>query len=123
MSLHSSLPELRSQLARMLTREPIRAWMSSPLSKRRKVLKLISIIQLRSRKKDSMMSNEDCEIENLRLENHKLGKRVEFLKEMVNAASLKLKEEKERRQFAEQEVTNIKKKMRGSMDKIRESGL
>ena len=123
MSLHSSLPELRSQLARMLTREPIRAWTSSPLSKRRKILKLISIIQLRSKEKDSMMSNEDCEIENLKLENHKLGKRVEFLKEMVNAASLKLTEEKERRQFAEQEVTNIKKEMRGSMDKIRESGL
>jgi len=70
-----------------------------------------------------MMSNEDCELENLKLENHKLGKRVEFLKEMVNAASLKLTEEKERRQFAEQEVTNIKKEMRGSMDKIRESGL
>ena len=123
MSLHSSLPELRSQLARMLTREPIRAWTSSPLSKRRKILKLISIIQLRSKEKDSMMSNEDCELENLKLENHKLGKRVEFLKEMVNAASLKLTEEKERRQFAEQEVTNIKKEMRGSMDKIRESGL
>ena len=123
MSLHSSLPELRSQLARMLTREPIRAWTSSPLSKRRKILKLISIIQLRSRRKDSMMSDEDCELENLKLENHKLGKRVEFLKEMVNAASLKLTEEKERRQFAEQEVTNIKKEMRGSMDKIRESGL
>jgi len=107
----------------MLTREPIRAWTSSPLSKRRKILKLISIIQLRSKEKDSMMSNEDCEIENLKLENHKLGKRVEFLKEMVNAASLKLTEEKERRQFAEQEVTNIKKEMRGSMDKIRESGL
>ena len=123
MSLHSSLPELRSQLARMLTREPIRAWTSSPLSKRRKILRLISIIQLRSKEKDSMMSNEDCELENLKLENHKLGKRVEFLKEMVNAASLKLTEEKERRQFAEQEVTNIKKEMRGSMDKIRESGL
>jgi len=107
----------------MLTREPIRAWTSSPLSKRRKILKLISIIQLRSKEKDSMMSNEDCELENLKLENHKLGKRVEFLKEMVNAASLKLTEEKERRQFAEQEVTNIKKEMRGSMDKIRESGL
>ena len=123
MSLHSSLPELRSQLARMLTREPIRAWTSSPLSKRRKILKLISIIQLRSKEKDSMMSNEDCELENLKLENHKLGKRVEFLKEMVNAASLKLKEEKERRQFAEQEVTNIKKEMRGSMDRMRRNGL
>ena len=111
MSLHSSLPELRSQLARMLTREPIRAWTSSPLSKRRKILKLISIIQLRSKEKDSMMSNEDCELESLKLENHKLGKRVEFLKEMVNAASLKLTEEKKRRQFAEQEVTNIKKQL------------
>ena len=123
MSLHSSLPELRSQLARMLTREPIRAWTSSPLSKRRKILKLISIIQLRSKEKDSMMSDEDCELENLKLENHKLGKRVEFLKEMVNAASLKLTEEKERRQFAEQEVTNIKKEMRGSMDRMRRNGL
>ena len=123
MSLHSSLPELRSQLARMLTREPIRAWTSSPLSKRRKILKLISIIQLRSKEKDSMMSNKDCELENLKLENQKLGKRVEFLKEMVNAASLKLKEEKERRQFAEQEVTNIKKEMRGSMDRMRRNGL
>ena len=112
MSLHSSLPELRSQLARMLTREPIRAWTSSPLSKRRKILKLISIIQLRSKEENSMMSNEDCELEDLKLENHKLGKRVEFLKEMVNAASLKLTEEKKRRQFAEQEVTNIKKEMR-----------
>ncbi len=70
-----------------------------------------------------MMSNKDCELENLKLENQKLGKRVEFLKEMVNAASLKLKEEKERRQFAEQEVTNIKKEMRGSMDRMRRNGL
>jgi len=59
-----------------------------------------------------MMSNEDCEIENLKLENQKLGKQIEFLKMMVNAASLKLTEEKKRRQFAEQEVTNIKKEMR-----------
>jgi len=68
-NLHYSLPELRSQLARMLTREPIQAWMSSPLSKRRKILKLISIIQLRSKEESSMMSNEECEIENLKLEN------------------------------------------------------
>ena len=123
MSLHSSLPELRSQLARMLTREPIRAWMSSPLSKRRKVLKLISIIQLRSRKKDSMMSNEDCELENLKLENQKLGKQIEFLKMSLEKAVKKGLQEIERRQFAEKEVANIKKEMRGSMDKIRESGL
>ena len=123
MSLHSSLPELRSQLARMLTREPIRAWTSSPLSKRRKVLKLISIIQLRSRKKDSMMSNEDCEIENLKLENQKLGKQIEFLKMSLEKAVKKGLQEIERRQFAEKEVTNIKKEMRDSMDRMRRNGL
>ena len=32
-------------------------------------------------------------------------------------------QEIERRQFAEKEVANIKKEMRDSMDKIRESGL
>ena len=123
MSLHSSLPELRSQLARMLTREPIRAWTSSPLSKRRKILKLISIIQLRSRKKDSMMSNEDCEIENLKLENQKLGKRIEFFKMSLENAVKKYKEERERRQFAEKEVTNVKKEIKNSIDRMRKNGL
>ena len=70
-----------------------------------------------------MMSNEDCEIENLKLENQKLGKQIEFLKMSLEKAVKKGLQEIERRQFAEQEVTNIKKEMRGSMDKIRESGL
>ena len=45
-----------------------------------------------------MMTDEDCEIENLRAE-------IEVLKKKVSA-------EQERRRFAEQEVTNIKKEMR-----------
>ena len=123
MNLHYSLPELRSQLARMLTREPIQAWMSSPLSKRRKILKLISIIQLRSKEESSMMSNEECEIENLKLENHKLGKRIEFFKMSLENAVKKYKEERERRQFAEKEVTNVKKEIKNSIDRMRKNGL
>ena len=123
MNLHYSLPELRSQLARMLTREPIQAWMSSPLSKRRKILKLISIIQLRSKEESSMMSNEECEIENLKLENQTLGKRIEFFKMSLENAVKKYKEERERRQFAEKEVTNVKKEIKNSIDRMRKSGL
>jgi len=122
-NLHYSLPELRSQLARMLTREPIQAWMSSPLSKRRKILKLISIIQLRSKEESSMMSNEECEIENLKLENQKLGKRIEFFKMSLENAVKKYKEERERRQFAEKEVTNVKKEIKNSIDRMRKNGL
>jgi len=122
-NLHYSLPELRSQLARMLTREPIQAWMSSPLSKRRKILKLISIIQLRSKEENSMMSNEECEIENLKLENQTLGKRIEFFKMSLENAVKKYKEERERRQFAEKEVTNVKKEIKNSIDRMRKSGL
>jgi len=122
-NLHYSLPELRSQLARMLTREPIQAWMSSPLSKRRKILKLISIIQLRSKEENSMMSNEECEIENLKLENQKLGKRIEFFKMSLENAVKKYKEERERRQFAEKEVTNVKKEIKNSIDRMRKNGL
>ena len=123
MNLHYSLPELRSQLARMLTREPIQAWMSSPLSKRKKILKLISIIQLRSKEENSMMSNEECEIENLKLENQTLGKRIEFFKMSLENAVKKYKEERERRQFAEKEVTNVKKEIKNSIDRMRKSGL
>ena len=123
MNLHYSLPELRSQLARMLTREPIQAWMSSPLSKRRKILKLISIIQLRSKEENSMMSNEECEIENLKLENQKLGKRIEFFKMSLENAVKKYKEERERRQFAEKEVTDVKKEIKNSIDRMRKNGL
>ena len=123
MNLHYSLPELRSQLARMLTREPIQAWMSSPLSKRRKILKLISIIQLRSKEESSMMSNEECEIENLKLENQKLGKRIEFFKMSLENAVKKYKEERERRQFAEKEVTGVKKEIKNSIDRMRKNGL
>ncbi len=123
MNLHYSLPELRSQLARMLTREPIQAWMSSPLSKRRKILKLISIIQLRSKEENSMMSNEECEIENLKLENQTLGKRIEFFKMSLENAVKKYKEERERRQFAEKEVTNVKKEIKNSIDRMRKNGL
>ena len=123
MNLHYSLPELRSQLARMLTREPIQAWMSSPLSKRRKILKLISIIQLRSKEESSMMSNEECEIENLKLENQKLGKRIEFFKMSLENAVKKYKEERERRQFAEKEVTSVKKEIKNSIDRMRKNGL
>ena len=123
MNLHYSLPELRSQLARMLTREPIRAWTSSPLSKRRKILKLISIIQLRSKEENSMMSNEECEIENLKLENQKLGKRIEFFKMSLENAVKKYKEERERRQFAEKEVTGVKKEIKNSIDRMRKNGL
>ncbi len=123
MNLHYSLPELRSQLARMLTREPIQAWMSSPLSKRRKILKLISIIQLRSKEENSMMSNEECEIENLKLENQKLGKRIEFFKMSLENAVKKYKEERERRQFAEKEVTGVKKEIKNSIDRMRKNGL
>jgi len=122
-NLHYSLPELRSQLARMLTREPIQAWMSSPLSKRRKILKLISIIQLRSKEESSMMSNEECEIENLKLENQKLGKRIEFFKMSLENAVKKYKEERERRQFAEKEVTGVKKEIKNSIDRMRKNGL
>jgi len=122
-NLHYSLPELRSQLARMLTREPIQAWMSSPLSKRRKILKLISIIQLRSKEENSMMSNEECEIENLKLENQTLGKRIEFFKMSLENAVKKYKEERERRQFAEKEVTNVKKEIKNSIDRMRKNGL
>ena len=123
MNLHYSLPELRSQLARMLTREPIQAWMSSPLSKRKKILKLISIIQLRSKEESSMMSNEECEIENLKLENQKLGKRIEFFKMSLEHAVKKYKEERERRQFAEKEVTDVKKEIKNSIDRMRKNGL
>ena len=123
MNLHYSLPELRSQLARMLTREPIQAWMSSPLSKRKKILKLISIIQLRSKEENSMMSNEECEIENLKLENQKLGKRIEFFKMSLENAVKKYKEERERRQFAEKEVTDVKKEIKNSIDRMRKNGL
>ena len=123
MNLHYSLPELRSQLARMLTREPIQAWMSSPLSKRKKILKLISIIQLRSKEENSMMSNEECEIENLKLENQKLGKRIEFFKMSLENAVKKYKEERERRQFAEKEVTGVKKEIKNSIDRMRKNGL
>ena len=123
MNLHYSLPELRSQLARMLTREPIRAWTSSPLSKRKKILKLISIIQLRSKEENSMMSNEECEIENLKLENQKLGKRIEFFKMSLENAVKKYKEERERRQFAEKEVTGVKKEIKNSIDRMRKNGL
>jgi len=122
-NLHYSLPELRSQLARMLTREPIQAWMSSPLSKRKKILKLISIIQLRSKEENSMMSNEECEIENLKLENQKLGKRIEFFKMSLENAVKKYKEERERRQFAEKEVTGVKKEIKNSIDRMRKNGL
>jgi len=97
--------------------------MSSPLSKRRKILKLISIIQLRSKEENSMMSNEECEIENLKLENQKLGKRIEFFKMSLENAVKKYKEERERRQFAEKEVTNVKKEIKNSIDRMRKSGL
>tara|TARA_B100002003_G_C14054171_1_gene507631 strand:- start:31 stop:354 length:324 start_codon:yes stop_codon:yes gene_type:complete len=107
----------------MLTREPIQAWMSSPLSKRRKILKLISIIQLRSKEESSMMSNEECEIENLKLENQKLGKRIEFFKMSLEHAVKKYKEERERRQFAEKEVTDVKKEIKNSIDRMRKNGL
>tara|TARA_B100000586_G_scaffold259176_1_gene224340 strand:- start:128 stop:451 length:324 start_codon:yes stop_codon:yes gene_type:complete len=107
----------------MLTREPIQAWMSSPLSKRRKILKLISIIQLRSKEENSMMSNEECEIENLKLENQKLGKRIEFFKMSLENAVKKYKEERERRQFAEKEVTSVKKEIKNSIDRMRKNGL
>ena len=56
------------------------------------------------------MSNEECEIENLKLENQKLGKRIEFFKMSLEHAVKKYKEERERRQFAEKEVTDVKKK-------------
>ena len=69
------------------------------------------------------MSNEECEIENLKLENQKLGKRIEFFKMSLENAVKKYKEERERRQFAEKEVTNIKKEMRDSMDRMRRNGL
>tara|TARA_R100001086_G_scaffold234895_1_gene157407 strand:- start:974 stop:1297 length:324 start_codon:yes stop_codon:yes gene_type:complete len=107
----------------MLTREPIQAWISSPLSKRRKVLKLMSIIQLRNREENSMMSNEDCELENLKVENQKLGKQIEFLKRSLEKAVKQGLEEIERRQFAELEVTKIKKEMKISLNDIRKSGL
>ena len=56
MSLHYSLPELQSQLARMLTRERIQGWTSLPLCKRKETLRLISIIQL---KKKQMSGNDN----------------------------------------------------------------
>ena len=62
------------------------------------------------------MSNEECEIENLKLENQKLGKRIEFFKMSLENAVKKYKEERERRQFAEKEVTNIKKQLGDGVD-------
>jgi len=35
----------------------------------------------------------------------------------------KYKEERERRQFAEKEVTNVKKEIKNSIDRMRKSGL
>ena len=62
------------------------------------------------------MSNEECEIENLKLENQTLGKRIEFFKMSLENAVKKYKEERERRQFAEKEVTNIKKQLGDGVD-------
>ena len=69
------------------------------------------------------MSNEECEIENLKLENQKLGKRIEFFKMSLENAVKKYKEERERRQFAEKEVTSVKKEIKNSIDRMRKSGL
>ena len=70
-----------------------------------------------------MMSNEECEIENLKLENQKLGKRIEFFKMSLENAVKKYKEERERRQFAEKEVTSVKKEIKNSIDRMRKNGL
>ena len=70
-----------------------------------------------------MMSNEECEIENLKLENQTLGKRIEFFKMSLENAVKKYKEERERRQFAEKEVTNVKKEIKNSIDRMRKNGL
>ncbi len=70
-----------------------------------------------------MMSNEDCELENLKVENQKLGKQIEFLKRSLEKAVKQGLEEIERRQFAELEVTKIKKEMKISLNDIRKSGL
>jgi len=70
-----------------------------------------------------MMSNEDCEIENLKLENQKLGKQIEFLKMSLEKAVKKGLQEIERRQFAEKEVTNVKKEIKNSIDRMRKNGL
>jgi len=70
-----------------------------------------------------MMSNEECEIENLKLENQKLGKRIEFFKMSLEHAVKKYKEERERRQFAEKEVTGVKKEIKNSIDRMRKNGL
>ena len=70
-----------------------------------------------------MMSNEDCEIENLKLENQKLGKQIEFLKMSLEKAVKKGLQEIERRQFAEQEVTDVKKEIKNSIDRMRKNGL
>ena len=83
----------------------------------------MSIIQLRNREENSMMSNEDCELENLKVENQKLGKQIEFLKRSLEKAVKQGLEEIERRQFAELEVTKIKKEMKISLNDIRKSGL
>tara|TARA_R100000687_G_C6433291_1_gene156810 strand:- start:949 stop:1158 length:210 start_codon:yes stop_codon:yes gene_type:complete len=69
------------------------------------------------------MSNEDCELENLKVENQKLGKQIEFLKRSLEKAVKQGLEEIERRQFAELEVTKIKKEMKISLNDIRKSGL
>ena len=70
-----------------------------------------------------MMSNEECEIENLKLENQTLGKRIEFFKMSLENAVKKYKEERERRQFAEKEVTGVKKEIKNSIDRMRKNGL
>ena len=69
------------------------------------------------------MSNEECEIENLKLENQKLGKRIEFFKMSLENAVKKYKEERERRQFAEKEVAGVKKEIKNSIDRMRKNGL
>ena len=163
MSLHYSLPELQSQLARMLTRERIQGWTSLPLCKRKETLRLISIIQL---KKKQMSGNDNIVEVNWKEEyekEHKLRQeaeaetilvkgigmnspemrdekkkgeamtteiktleaRVKFLQDNLRGAVKLYKDEKERRQFAEKELGDLKKSIHDSdpVNKARNAGL
>ncbi len=129
MSLHYSLPELQSQLARTLTQERIRGWMSLPLCERKKILKLISTIQSRKRPMahdehyEDLLKEGDRKMMDKLQDIQVLQARVEFLKRNLAGAVKLYKDEKERRQFAEKELERLKQTFKDPVNEARKAGL
>jgi len=140
-SLHYSLPELQSQLAKTLTRERIRGWMCLPLWERIKVLKLISTIQLRKKPMkfnpddswlhktdinphyEELLKEGDRKMMNKLHEIQTLEARCEFLKKNLRGAVQMYKDEKDRRQFAEKELERLKRSFKDPVNEARKAGL